>query len=131
MKPFIVFMAVLMIGIMGFMYCGDNGLYASEMNSLKAAAEECAATAALELDMEAFSEGKIDFREERARAAAQEHFDYYLANICNVEVKKSSLSLDFGQASVTAELYLEIKDIFHLPFLEVNKLCRISTYEYV
>lgn len=136
MKPFIVFLAVLMMFSMCFSYAGDYQMYMAEDAALKAEAEECAATAALELDPRAFAEGEVRIDPSRAEAAANSHFDYYLAHQCRVKVKDAQIEVVTGNlpsnmASVTVYLYLETEDIFRLSFLRVEKLCRMSTYEYV
>ncbi len=131
MKPFIIFTAVLLLFAMCISYAVDNQVYVSELNSLKAAAEECAASAALEIEDEYFAEGEIVIDEEKGEIAAQKHFEHYLEHICIVQVKESRIEMEFEKARVTVKLYLETKDLFSLPFLSVNRLCRVSTYEYV
>jgi len=86
MKTFIVFLGLFLMASMGFCFAGDYQLYMHEQTSLKAAAEECAAGAALEIDEGAYAEGRTIFDKTIADERVKEHFEHYMSDISCCEI---------------------------------------------
>ena len=156
MKPFIVFLALVLVFSAGFCYMGDMARYRAADEALKAAAVECSAEAALSWDEEAYGEGRLVFDRGEASKIGEALLGSYLAGQRNVEIKSAGFALAGdddsgewricspgfpagkipvrpdrpGKNSVKAWLYVETEDIFALPFLSVTSLCRAGEYRY-
>ena len=154
MKVFIVFCGLLIINLSFLSFQGDMARYVRSQDCIKAAAEECAAGAALYYDETFYSEGKFRFHYEEG----QKYIDYILKELkeespllknCKIsyEVKfqddylgyddeSPSLSNnalasegDKNIPSVTVSISVVTEDLFRLPFLEVTKINRMAKYE--
>ena len=130
MKTFIIFSGLLLINVWALGYQGDMGRFTHAQTLLKAAAEECAAGAALFLDEQAYAEGHIEFDEAAGQAYAEAHLADTVEKIKDIQVNAYACHLTFGDRTVTVRLTLETADIFRLPFLSVTQLRRESTYEF-
>lgn len=141
MKVFLVFIGLMIINITFISYQGDLSRYLQLQNLLKAAAEECAAGAALYYDEEAYSQGLMIIKQEEAEK-------YVVSQVRQVE---SVIELEGGGGltyelsifddsspdhadpgvppSVVVSLRLTTTDLFHLPFLEVKQVVRSAKYE--
>jgi hypothetical protein len=153
MKVFIVFMGLLIVNVSFLSYQGDLGRYVRCQAFLKAAAEECAAGAALYYDEAAYSDGQFRFKYEEG----QEYIDYILEESKGESPLPRGSALTYEAAfrddylgyededgsgrgygngpgtenipSVTVELTAVTEDLFRLPFLEVTEIKRAAKYE--
>ncbi|MDD3169460.1 MAG: hypothetical protein PHC91_08395 [Eubacteriales bacterium] len=153
MKVFIVFIGLLLINVSFLSYQGDLGRYNRCQGFLKAAAEECAAGAALYYDEAAYSDGQFQFYYEEGR----KYIEYILeeskrtmplprGSIITYEVvfQDDYLGYESGSEagpagggeqepednpSVTVELNAVTDDLFRLPFLDVTGIKRAAKYE--
>lgn len=145
MKVFIVFMGIFVIHVSFLSYQGDMGRYVQARNFLKAAAEECAAGAALYYDQEAYSRGEFRFSYEEGR----DYIEYILEKGMETAPLPASSSITYEVffeddhlgyegnpgggskdiPSVTVALKAETEDLFSLPFLEVTEITRAARYE--
>lgn len=87
MKTLIIFLCLFLMGALIFCYTADYQGYMLEQNSLKAAAEECAAGAALAIDLEEFSRGRTVILRDEAVKYAAGHFENYRRKICRCDIK--------------------------------------------
>ncbi len=141
MKVFIVFMGILTAGISFVVYLGDMGRYEHDMNAVKAAAEECAAGAALLVDEAEYAEGRFVFDREAGQAYADEFVGYVFSGknvreaVCELSFEDDSAG--FGaenngmSPAVTARVTVSTGDFFRLPFLTVDRITREARYEVV
>lgn len=142
MKTYIVFLGLFVVGVFCVCVQGDMGAYAQEQLLLKEAAEECAAGAALLLDEEEYSKGRIVFDYEAGKKYAKDYLEY---------IKRNSKALTSGQVeidmkfedheqgfsstnmsripAVTVKLFVTTEDMFSVPFIEVTSLERSARYE--
>lgn len=147
MKIFIIFMGLLIVNVSFFSYQGDLGRYVRCQAFLKAAAEECAAGAALYYDEAAYSDGQFRFKYEEGL----EYIEYILEgsreemplpqdSIVTYEAAFQDDYLGYGDGdgtgggagnipSVTVKLTAVTRDLFRLPFLEVTEIKRAAKYE--
>lgn len=146
-------MGLLIVNVSFLSYQGDLGRYVRCQTFLKAAAEECAAGAALYYDEEAYSAGRFQFRYEEGRK--------YIEYLIEESKGKTPLPRDSivtyevvfrddltgydgedgsgpdesggGEAgnnpSVTVEITAVTGDLFRLPFLEATEIKRAAKYE--
>ena len=144
MKVFIVFLGLLLVNISFLCYQGDLGRYIQEQAILKAAAEECAAGAALLLEEEAYGQGLIIFDKAAGRRYADAHLAYTMHSISGGESAYYHCALSFEydecgygadnalkRPAVTAEVRVRTEDRFRLPMLTVTDFQRESRYELV
>lgn len=142
MKVFIVFLSLLIVNVSALVFQGDLGCYMHEQLLLKEAAEECAAGAALLIDEEEYSYGRIIFDYQAGEKYAQEYLEYIKRNSKVISKGKISCKLTFEDdgkgysdsnieniPSISSEIVVKSEDIFRLPFIEVTRLERSTRYE--
>ncbi len=153
MKVFIVFLGLFIINVSFLSYQGDMGRYVRCQTFLKAAAEECAAGAALYYDEEAYAGGEFRFSYEEGRKFIEyileesleaaplpengnvtfevRFQDDYLGYDIDAESSDPEWAEESGEniPSVTVTLTAVTGDLFHLPFLEMKEIVRAAKYE--
>lgn len=139
MKVFIVFLGLLLINVSFLSYQGDLGRYTRCQMFLKAAAEECAAGAALYYDEAAYAEGKFQFRYDDGRELieylmqeSRREMSLPCGSILTYEVLFQDDNTGYEEGSipsVTVEITAVTGDLFRLPFLEVHEIKRAAKYE--
>ncbi|MGI6728142.1 MAG: hypothetical protein ACOX4P_06235 [Anaerovoracaceae bacterium] len=140
MKVFIVFISLLIVNMSCIIYQGDLNRYIQLQTFIKAAAEECAAGAALYYDEEAYGQGLMVINEQEALKYA----DYIVGKASNALCLKEGDSLAYEMQitddgnrtgglneppSVEVELKFTTDDMFRLSFLKVDQVVRKAKYE--
>lgn len=142
MKPLIVFLALLIINTTFIVHQGDLNRYVRLQTYLKAVAEEAAAGAALYYDEEAYSHGLmvINMKEgekyiDELIFQANETLSIQGTDNLRAEIDvidDGNRGEDIGDPpSVTVTLYLNVADLFRLPFIEREQVVRSAKYELV
>lgn len=145
MKVLIVFMAIFVINVSFLSYQGDMGRYVQSRNFLKAAAEECAAGAALYYDREAYGQGQFRFSYEEGEKYIEYILEHGMAAVPLPQGSSISYEVAFQDdnlgyendpdgderniPSVTVTLNAKTQDLFALPFFEVTEITRAARYE--
>lgn len=145
MKVFIVFIGLLLVNVSFLVYHADINRYVQAQIFLKALAEECAAGAALYIDEADYSNGKFVFNYNEGYKFA----DYIINKSKDrMPFNKDSIILseityqddlqgyddennryEENIPSVTVKLEVVTKDMFSLPFLEMERVVRMAKYE--
>jgi hypothetical protein len=142
MKVFIVFLSLLIVNVSALVFQGDLGNYMHEQLLLKEAAEECAAGAAILIDEEEYSYGRITFDYQAGEKYAEEYLEYIKRNSRVMSKGEISCELTFEDdnkgystmnikhiPSITSEIVVKTNDVFRVPFIEVTRLERSARYE--
>jgi len=145
MKVFVVFIGLLMINISFIVYQADMGRYLQAQTFLKAVAEECAAGAALYINEEDYSNGKLIFNYNEGIKYSNYIIEDSKKRMPFPEQSKITYDIKFeddflgysagdgtlsnNTPSVTVKVEVETEDLFRLPFLEVDNVSRIAKYE--
>ncbi|MDD2216394.1 MAG: hypothetical protein PHR60_06810 [Eubacteriales bacterium] len=133
MKVLIVFIGLLIVNVTFVIYQGDLGRYIHLQTFLKAAAEECAAGAALYYDEEAYGHGTMIIN----RGEAIRYTDYIVEKATRIldleegENLSYEMEIDNLEKSPTVAVTLQLttRDLFRLPFLKVEQVARSAKYQ--
>ncbi|MDD2215978.1 MAG: hypothetical protein PHE41_05355 [Eubacteriales bacterium] len=133
MKVLIVFIGLLIVNVTFVIYQGDLGRYIHLQTFLKAAAEECAAGAALYYDEEAYSHGTMIINQKEAIR----YTDYIVEKATRIldleegENLSYEMEIDNWERSPTVAVTLQLttRDLFRLPFLKVEQVVRSAKYQ--
>lgn len=133
MKVLIVFIGLLIVNVTFVIYQGDLGRYIHLQTFIKAAAEECAAGAALYYDEEAYSHGNMIINQNEAIR----YTDFIVEKATRIlDLKEGEnlsyeMEIDNSERSPTVAITLQLttRDLFRLPFLKVEQVVRSAKYQ--
>lgn len=147
MKPFIVFLALLIVNVSFLSFHSDMTRYEKLQVYLKAAAEEAACGGALFQDEEAYGRGVLAIKENEAQnyvnfvmEQTESELQKSIAGKVEYEVeifddqrgydRCEEYGLKPGTPAVRVSMLVTCRDLFRLPFLRVEQIRRSSVYQW-